>query len=580
MQLTDEQQKIINSNGDIRINAVAGSGKTTTLVAYAKSRPQQSRILYLAFNRSVKDEAIRKFDEAGISNVSVETAHSMAFRGIVRRHGYEVGFHSPVQIASRLFETGHPSTDQVIAATHIERFAALFCNSPVKKVEELDYAPFVKDDVERKKVVAQYDSLLLLTRKYLAAMHRREIPMSHDLYLKMFQLENPQLPYDYILFDEAQDASPVMVEIVKNQQNSTRVIVGDSHQQIYRWRHAVNSMEMFDFKQFTLSKSFRFPQSIADLAVSIVDTKRHFMEHPSIQIEGNHRDPKEKITSRAVIGRTNISLLAEAIALVKKNGTDFKIYFEGHIRSYLFGDEEGSLSDVLNLYNNKREYIKNEIVQRCADIDELKEYAKRMSDSQMSQVIELVNKHGKDLPMYLGMLHKRHLPLEERHNADYYFSTVHRCKGLEYDEVFLSSDFTFEKMIFAFKDDSERLPEEIAEEVNLLYVAITRAKNRLNIPKDFVPQSFKGSIRPHIRVASDTGSMEKMDSAMTKKQWSPRRGKAVKKKSAGKYWSESDENNLVRQYRRGKPLREIALDLGRSREAIRKLLQHLKIIGS
>jgi len=579
MQLTAEQQKIIESTGDIRINAVAGSGKTTTLVAYAKSRPPQSRILYLAFNRSVKDEAIRKFTEAGVTNVNVETAHSMAFRGIVRRHGYEVGFHSPVQIASRLFETGHPSTDQVVAATHIERFAALFCNSPVKKVEELDYAPFVKDEVERKKVVAQYDSLLLLTRKYLAAMHRREIPMSHDLYLKMFQLENPQLPFDYILFDEAQDASPVMVEIVKNQTHTTRVIVGDSHQQIYRWRHAVNSMELFDFNQFTLTKSFRFPQSIADLAVAIVDTKRHFMEHPVIKIEGHPRDSNEKVVSRAVIGRTNISLLAEAIALVKSNGKNFKIYFEGHIRSYLFGDEEGSLSDVLNLYSNKREYIKNEIVQRCSDIDELKEYAKRMADSQLTQVIELVNKHGKDLPMLLGMLHNRHLTLEERHNADYYFSTVHRCKGLEYDEVFLSSDFTFEKMIFAIRDDPERLPDEIAEEINLLYVAITRAKIRLNLPKDFVPQAFTGATRPHIRITSDTDSMEKLDSAISKKQWSPRRGKVISKRSVGKFWTDNEETILVQQYRRGKPLREIALELGRSREAIRKRLQQLNVLN-
>ena len=57
--LTEEQKAIINSTGDIRINAVAGSGKTTTIIEYAATRPPGSRILYLAFNKSVRLEATR-----------------------------------------------------------------------------------------------------------------------------------------------------------------------------------------------------------------------------------------------------------------------------------------------------------------------------------------------------------------------------------------------------------------------------------------------------------------------------------------------------------------------------------------
>ena len=52
MELTNEQHEIINSSGNIKINAVAGSGKTTTIIEYAKARPPESRILYLAFNKS------------------------------------------------------------------------------------------------------------------------------------------------------------------------------------------------------------------------------------------------------------------------------------------------------------------------------------------------------------------------------------------------------------------------------------------------------------------------------------------------------------------------------------------------
>jgi len=593
MKLTNEQQAILATNGNIRINAVAGSGKTTTLVAYAKSRPSNMRILYLAFNKSVKDEAIRKFAEAGVSNVSVETAHSLAYRGIVRRFGFEVGFHSPLIIAQFLFPDQHLTPDHFVTATHVQHFAALFCNSTATKVQEIDYRSFVKDPTEKKRISTHYDQLELHTRQYLAAMHKRQIACSHDFYLKLFQLENPQLQYDCILFDEAQDASPVMVAIVKGQNHAIRVVVGDSHQQIYRWRHAVNSMELFDYPQYRLSQSFRFPQLIADLAVETVRTKRHFMPMPDIVLRGTEPSAELPIKTRAVIGRTNISLLAEAISLVKSKGETYKIYFEGHINSYLFGDEEGSLSDVLNLYNGKKEFIRNEIVKRCVDLEELKEYSKRTGENQLTKVIELVNKHGKALPSLLALLRKRHVEPELRHTADCCFSTVHRCKGLEYDEVFLCSDFTHEKMIHVFKDDPDRTSEELAEEVNLLYVAITRAKQKIHLPKEFVPESFKQPMRQSIKTIRDGDSMEKLDAAASRKEWFTRKtgdrkpsgsaGKTLRKPagnptSAGTFWNTTDEDFLKKEYKKGTPLRVIADSLGRTRGSISSRLKHLRLI--
>lgn len=90
MELTPEQYEIINSTGDIKINAVAGSGKTTTIIEYARTRPKSSKILYLAFNKSVKEEAKKRFRDKGIENVEVETAHSLAYKHVVQKHRYKV----------------------------------------------------------------------------------------------------------------------------------------------------------------------------------------------------------------------------------------------------------------------------------------------------------------------------------------------------------------------------------------------------------------------------------------------------------------------------------------------------------
>src|ERR1700761_9826030 len=88
--LTEEQLAIINSTGDIRINAVSGSGKTTTIIEYAASRPRNAKILYLAFNKSVRLEAAKKIEARGLDNVKVETAHSLAYKKIVIPNGYTV----------------------------------------------------------------------------------------------------------------------------------------------------------------------------------------------------------------------------------------------------------------------------------------------------------------------------------------------------------------------------------------------------------------------------------------------------------------------------------------------------------
>ncbi|RYF82559.1 MAG: hypothetical protein EON98_11190, partial [Chitinophagaceae bacterium] len=67
VKLTDEQEAILRSGGNCKINAVAGSGKTTTIIQYAATRPKGARILYLAFNKTVRQEAKKRFAAQGLS---------------------------------------------------------------------------------------------------------------------------------------------------------------------------------------------------------------------------------------------------------------------------------------------------------------------------------------------------------------------------------------------------------------------------------------------------------------------------------------------------------------------------------
>src|SRR5690554_2176792 len=209
MQLTQEQASIIQSNSNIKINAVAGSGKTTTLIAYAASRPKTCKILYLAFNKSVKLEASKKFKSKKLFNVDVQTAHSLAFKHVVIGKNIEInsnGYknHELAEILG-IRAAGEPLAE-LILANHINQFTAYFCNSNAAKVEELDYRDTLSDKIALSFVNGNYHYIKKKTREFLAKMNSGEIASTHDFYLKKFQLKKPQLPYDYILFDEGQDA--------------------------------------------------------------------------------------------------------------------------------------------------------------------------------------------------------------------------------------------------------------------------------------------------------------------------------------------------------------------------------------
>ena len=76
MTPTDEQKAILKATGRVvRINARAGTGKTTTLSMLAKKH-RNKRILYLVFNRKAREEAQKAFP----SNANVLTIHALAYR--------------------------------------------------------------------------------------------------------------------------------------------------------------------------------------------------------------------------------------------------------------------------------------------------------------------------------------------------------------------------------------------------------------------------------------------------------------------------------------------------------------------
>ncbi|MCK6611591.1 MAG: UvrD-helicase domain-containing protein [Bacteroidia bacterium] len=583
MQLSEEQEAIIASKGDIRINAVAGSGKTSTLIAYAKTRPKGSRILYLAYNKSVRTEAIEKFEAAGLSHVQIETAHSLAYKHVVFRHNYKVKpqAYKSWEIANLLAlqADGEKHASHMVAG-HISKYLALFCNSAALRVADINYAATLKD-AKAKKLVNRYNEYITYqTRLLLAKMDKGEIEISHDFYLKKFQLSRPKLDFDFILFDEGQDASAAMLDVFLNQQ-ATKVIVGDTHQQIYAWRHAVNSLESVNFPTFTLNKSFRFPPEIAALSREVLSYKSLLGWDKLPAISGAGKAGKKK--SQALLSRSNLGLLVSAINYLEKNPKTKGIYFEGHIHSYTYADDGASLYDVLNLSLNKRKLIRDPLIQLMRNLEDLEEYIDSTEDMQLGMMLELVETYGEQIPELLKKLKEKHC--ENKQEAELIFSTVHKAKGMEYDTVELGTDFItlkrIEKMLLDEHAKEEVDQARLIEEVNLLYVAITRCKNLLRIPESILPEGVLAC--PHIEILEKEKEEEAPSKTKAAIRSVPKEKDQKKPVPAGntlaerqqKYgsaayrpWTKDLDEELKSMYYRGTRIKEIAAHFNRSQGAI------------
>lgn len=321
--LTLEQHRIVRSTARrLRVQAYAGTGKTATLVAYAQARPDQ-RILYLAFNKPIQREAARRFP----SHVKCLTTHALAYRRVGR------AFHE----AGRLGSLG--------AGELMDRFDL----APVDARRVLDTLESFLRSADRRPsgrhvpadlVESDRTPVVRLATRAWEAMQAREgdLPMTHDGYLKLYQLSRPDLSqaFDLLLFDEAQDANEVTLELI-GQQPIPQVVVGDTHQSIYAFRGAVDALGRFEAGEtLRLTQSFRFGPGIAAVATALLAGLKG-EAHPVVgQTDRETEFEVDRSRPYTVIARTNATVFDEAVSLL---GTT-RFHLIGGVASYLLSAGE------------------------------------------------------------------------------------------------------------------------------------------------------------------------------------------------------------------------------------------------
>lgn len=478
--------------------------------------------MYLVYNKAIQEELKNKFIK--YSNVKLFTSHGMAYKKYSTKN---------VTTELDLFEVSEKLNLPILEAKYIlaifnkyiidyERDLYKFLNSYKDDLKFLYYLIWFKfyvknfqDELESLKDEKGYidrekffnvlkeiaiskeivelqtiDEYFFYSNNELEArlnqlmnlIDKCELKEPHDYYLKKFQiLEEPKDKYDIVMLDEAQDANGVLIDIINTKFIGARkIIVGDTYQQIYSWRGAKNSLEYFvnseGAKRYELTNSYRIGKELGTFCTELTELR----DKKGLNIKGRNSNQKvitnpvefmtNNIENITILFRKNINMLLYALT------TDKKVFFLKEL------DLE-EIRDFLKFINGRKKEIATfNYLKKYRDYQQLIEYVEKDLENNLKilMFMKLIGKYPQNLEEVLNNLEKRVIKREELENFEkgevVILGTIHSAKGNEFKKLIIYPDI-LENITRDFLNE-----DELKEEVNLLYVALTRSKGILNCP--------------------------------------------------------------------------------------------------
>jgi len=497
MDWTDEQAAAIAAaaRGERgRLIAYAGTGKTTTLRGIAAARPQDA-LLYVAFNRVTAEAARATFPE----HVTARTLHALAYAAQREwlREREVVG--SWWRLRDRVTPLLPPEMraprwerSRWFGRTEAQAFAAVidtlarFCFSadpcpgpahvsrrtldPIRAhVAQSFGRPLDPDELADVTALVQATVSDLAARCWDRLLADPTWPVPHDAYLKRWQLSQPVLPFDGVLLDEAQDASPVMLAVVLAQ--PSRIwMVGDPYQAIYGWRGAIDALSQFEAPAYPLSQSWRFGAAIAAGANRLlatcwqVDPPLTGLGPPG-RWDGDRpaQDPAfappAEAMQEAVLCRSNVGVLRAALAALDQQRA---VAIAGGAMPVADFIEAG----VALFYGQAPRHPD---LRDFGTWDELVLLSESAGGEAWRPIVQLVA-NGPEAAARAAQRLRQETVSEAA--AGVIVSTAHKAKGREWPIVSLGADWA----PFAGVDRLTRQRWRRDEEARLWYVAVTRAR--------------------------------------------------------------------------------------------------------
>ncbi len=488
VSLTDEQRSAAECDAqNVTVMAGAGTGKTKTCEEYCLRRlernPRESGVLFV-YNSSAQrgiQERFRKHPRAELlSRVEVRTSHSVPFR--------KIGYKYADQLISdlRAPEVKAVLPGESLSSVPADRLLA-YCNAVAVCLKKWLCSASLEMDAEwvleamspRERMFfapAQVLQDAEFIWKKMCDSKDTSIGMLHDGYLKMFQVQDIRLQYDFIVNDEAQDQAPVFTSLVtsEKQKDAIKFWVGDENQALYQWRGAQNALgSVPSDERFYLTNSWRFGTSVEFYANEVLAYKESVLR---LNGRGRNVTEREALLARSYtfVAATNAGVFEHAAGLAEGK----KVFFIGGIESYRLG----KMIALERLARGQRvESAYDPYLSLFSSFEEVEEFSTSVEDVETLSCVRVVKRYGRKIPELIERL--RNSVVKEERKADVVLSTGHKIKGLEAPVVRLAEDF-----VSAFDEDGKIKPydPDECERWNNLYVALTRGKAYIYPPQSLL----------------------------------------------------------------------------------------------
>ena len=453
---------IENGIGNGRVEAMPGSGKTTTIVEGLRLVPHTCRTLFCAFNRHIKDELSKRAPK----HVNVSTIHSLGFSALTKN--LQLGRDSVDENKVWTLMKSILPEDERWFMTSLARCISLAKLTMTDIYNEQAVVDMIdKYDVD---VNGNEDKILKwLPIMMEACMTITDIIDYDDMIWLPLQLDLPLPKYDWIFIDECQDLNEAQTSLILSASGGRVLAVGDRYQSIYGFMGAdtnsvPNLLERLHAKQLYLSICYRCPRSHVLHAQEIV---------PGIECADNAREgvlehiPKKSIAhddGDLVLCRTTAPLITECYNLIRQGkkacirGRDIGDGMLTFI-DRLGGSTLAELLDNLGKYKDaelSKPYVSRRAA-RAASVREKCETLEALCDGMQS----------------VDDLKRRiHSIFDDKTKGGVIFSTVHRAKGDEARRVIILN-----KELMPHRMATQ--PWQQQQEQNLIFVSRTRAKDTL-----------------------------------------------------------------------------------------------------
>lgn len=454
--------------GNAVVEAVAGSGKTTTILKALEYTPKNKQVAFVAFNKKIATELQKRAP----SHVHVSTLHSLGFSNIRNIFG-------KIKVDNRktywIIKDSLPDDFENIAA--VIRLVSLLKATLLEPTNEnLDYLTVNYNVNVNGDTMEVYQYTRIVFEKSISETWRIDFD---DMIYFCVTGKAQCKKFDWLFVDECQDLNQAQIRMILNSihSNSRVIAVGDRKQSIYGFRGAdtqamQNLIEALNAQLLPLSITYRCPKSHVALAQKLVPQIEAWKNAQEGTVETiSNRDFLGKVhVNDLVLCRTNAPLVAPAFALIR-NG----------IKAVILGRDIGKgLLDLIEKIQKKtKSSALSDLLYELQDYM-YSEYSKLLAQNKESKAQAL-----EDQVLTINALSdgcKTIQELETRiedvftDNAEgVTFSSVHKSKGGEAERVFILHP---ELMPHPLCMKSEN-PEALQQEMNIKYVALTRSKSEL-----------------------------------------------------------------------------------------------------